>query len=111
VAIVLVVETKSLLLGESASPAATSRIENALVGEDILRVIHLRTMHLGPEEVLVAAKVAVAPDTPLEQVANAINAAERRIREAEPTARVIYIEPDLDRTPSTPIGMAANGEH
>jgi cation diffusion facilitator family transporter len=97
VAIILIVETKSLLLGESATPAARSRIAAALVGDGILRVIHLRTMHLGPEEVLVGAKVAIAPTASLTEVARAIDAAEARVRAAEPTARVIYLEPDLDR--------------
>jgi cation diffusion facilitator family transporter len=95
VAVILIIETKSLLLGEAASPAAISRIEAALVGEGIQRVIHHRTLHLGPEEVLVAAKVSMAPGSSLNEVAAAINAAEARIREAEPTARVIYLEPDI----------------
>ena len=97
VAIVLIVETKSLLLGESASPAAISRIEQALVGDGVQRVIHQRTMHLGPEEVLVAAKIAIAPNSSAVQVAEAIDAAEARVRAAEPTASVIYLEPDIDR--------------
>jgi cation diffusion facilitator family transporter len=97
VAIILIVETKSLLLGESATPAARSRIAAALVGDGVLRVIHLRTMHLGPEEVLVGAKIAIAPTASLTEVARAIDAAEARVRAAEPTARVIYLEPDLDR--------------
>jgi cation diffusion facilitator family transporter len=97
VAVVLIIETKSLLLGESASPAALSRIEASLVGEGVLRVIHLRTMHLGPDEVLVAAKIAIAPTALLTEVATTIDAAEARVRAAEPTARVIYLEPDLDR--------------
>lgn len=97
VAVVLVIETKSLLLGEAASPAANRRIENALVGAGILRVIHLRTMHLGPEELLVGAKVSIAADESLQNVARIIDAAEARVREAEPIARVIYLEPDLDR--------------
>jgi cation diffusion facilitator family transporter len=97
VAVVLIIETKSLLLGESASPAARSRIEGSLVGEGVLRVIHLRTMHLGPDEVLVAAKIAIAPTAALTEVAAAIDAAEARVRAVEPTARVIYLEPDLDR--------------
>jgi cation diffusion facilitator family transporter len=97
VAVVLIIETKSLLLGESASPAALSRIEASLVGEGVLRVIHLRTMHLGPDEVLVAAKIAIAPTASLTEVATAIDAAEARVRAAEPSARVIYLEPDLDR--------------
>jgi cation diffusion facilitator family transporter len=97
VAVILVIETKSLLLGESASPAANSRIANALVGEGILRVIHLRTMHLGPEELLVGAKVSLEPQARLADVARAIDAAEARVRAVEPAARVIYLEPDLDR--------------
>ncbi len=97
VAVVLIIETKSLLVGESASPSARARIESALLGEGILRVIHLRTMHLGPEEVLVGAKIALAATRSLVDIAAAIDAAEARIRAAEPSARVIYLEPDLDR--------------
>lgn len=98
VAVVLVIETKSLLLGESAAPAQVTAIEQALVGEGVTRVIHLRTMHLGPEEVLVAAKLAMPPGAPLSEVARAIDAAEERVRVAVPSARVIYLEPDLDRS-------------
>ena len=97
VAIVLVVETKSLLLGESAAPGQVRAIEQALTGDGVDRVIHLRTMHLGPEELLVGAKIALPPGAPLTEVARAIDSAERRIREAVPSARVIYLEPDLDR--------------
>jgi cation diffusion facilitator family transporter len=100
VAVILIIETKSLLLGEAASPAAVSRIEAALVGDSasgISGVIHHRTMHLGPDEVLVAAKVSMSPGSSLAEVANAIDAAEARVRAAEPTARVIYLEPDVYR--------------
>ena len=91
------IETKSLLLGEGANPEAVARIRAALEDDDLVeRVIHMRTMHLGPEELLVAAKIAVPPGTSAETVAAAINAAERRVREAEPVARVIYLEPDID---------------
>ena len=97
VAVLLGIETKSLLLGEGANPEAVERIRAALEDDDLVeRVIHMRTMHLGPEELLVAAKIAVPPGTSAEDVAAAINAAERRVREAEPVARVIYIEPDID---------------
>ena len=99
IAVVLIIETKSLLIGEAASPDALDRIRAALVGQGIDRVIHLRTLHLGPEELLVAAKVAMARTTSLERVAAAIDEAERRVRAAEPAARVIYLEPDLDRAP------------
>jgi cation diffusion facilitator family transporter len=99
VAVILGIETKSLLLGEGAVPAEVSAIERALVdGDDIDRVIHMKTLYLGPDELLVAAKVAVtASDTGIE-IAAAIDAAERRVRAAVPLARVIYIEPDIDRT-------------
>jgi cation diffusion facilitator family transporter len=97
VAIVLVIETKSLLVGEAASPAAVARIEAGLLAPGVERVIHLRTMHLGPEELLVGAKLAMPPGASLTEVARAIDEAERRVRAAEPAARVIYLEPDLDR--------------
>jgi cation diffusion facilitator family transporter len=97
VAVILVIETKSLLLGESASAPTRAAIAHALVGEDVVRVIHLRTLHLGPDEILVAAKVAVPQTTTAGEVAAAIDAAEARVRERVPLARVIYLEPDIDR--------------
>jgi cation diffusion facilitator family transporter len=99
VACVLVIEIKSLLLGESAAPAVVDAIAAALLGGGIDRVIHLRTMHLGPDELLVGAKVAMAAAGTVAQVATTINAAEARVRAAVPDARVIYLEPDLDRGP------------
>jgi cation diffusion facilitator family transporter len=98
VAIVLVIETKSLLVGESAGPSDLAKIEAGLVGPGVDRVIHLRTMHLGPDELLVGAKLAMPPDASLPQIASAIDNAERRVRDAVPAARVIYLEPDLDRS-------------
>ena len=97
VAVLLGIETKSLLLGEGASPEAVERIRDAIESEPLVgRVIHMRTLHLGPDELLVAAKIAVQPGASAEDVARTIDAAERRIREAEPIARVIYLEPDID---------------
>ncbi|OKH97612.1 cation diffusion facilitator family transporter [Streptomyces sp. CB02923] len=96
IALVLAAETKSLLLGEAAGPEQVTKIRAALVdGDTVTRVIHMRTLHLGPEELLVAAKVAVQHDDTAKEVADAINAAEDRIREAVPIARVIYLEPDI----------------
>lgn len=96
IAIVLAVETKSLLLGESAGLDEVRKIEAALVdGDTVTRVIHMRTLHLGPEELLVAAKLAVQHDDTAAEVAAAINAAEARIRDAVPIARAIYLEPDI----------------
>ena len=97
VAVVLVIETKSLLLGESAAPVQVRAIQTALGGPGVERVIHLRTMHLGPEELLVGAKLAMPATATLAEVASAIDDAESRVRAAVPSARVIYLEPDLDR--------------
>ena len=99
VAVVLAIETKSLLLGESAGSADQELIRSAIVGasDEVLDVIHLRTMHIGPEELLVACKIAVAPMDSAQDVARAINAAEARIREAVPEATYIFIEPDIRR--------------
>ncbi|WAU79300.1 cation diffusion facilitator family transporter [Streptomyces sp. Qhu-G9] len=96
IAIVLAVETKSLLLGEAAGIDQVRKIEAAIVdGETVPAIIHMRTLHLGPEELLVAAKIAVRHDETATEVAAAIDAAESRIREAVPIARVIYLEPDI----------------
>lgn len=101
ISVVLAVETKSLLLGESAAPEMEDRIRAALdTTPQVDRVIHMRTLHLGPEELLVAAKIAVTRGDTAAEVAEGIDEAERRIREAVPIARVIYLEPDLYRTPS-----------
>ncbi len=95
IAIILAVEMKSLLLGESATVEHVRAIEAALPGGGIESIIHMKTLHLGPEELLVAAKVAVAADSSGAQITEAINAAEQRVRAAVPIARVIYLEPDL----------------
>jgi len=97
IAIVLATEMKSLLIGESASSHLEDAIRSAMVdGKVVQRVIHLRTMHLGPDELLVAAKLEIdAPSVP--DLARAIDAAEARVRAAVPIARVIYVEPDVYR--------------
>jgi cation diffusion facilitator family transporter len=97
IAVVLAVETKSLLLGESATRKDVDAIRAALVGEGVPSVIHLRTLHLGPEELLVAAKIEIGATASAADVATAIDAAEQRVRAAVPIARVIYLEPDLRR--------------
>jgi len=97
IAVVLAVETKSLLLGESATSDDVARIKTALTAQPAVeRIISMKTMHLGPEELLVAAKIAVRHDNTASQVATAINVAEQGIRAAVPIARVIYLEPDID---------------
>ena len=96
IAFILAVETKSLLLGEGASPEDVRKIEKAiLAGDGIERIIHMKTLHLGPEELLVAVKIAVPRAERAEDLATHIDETEVRIREAMPIARVIYIEPDI----------------
>jgi cation diffusion facilitator family transporter len=98
IAVILAIETKSLLLGESATEEHVAKIHEAILnGPEVERVIHMRTMHLGPEELLVAAKIAVRDYETAEKVALGIDSAEARIREAVPIARVIYLEPDIFR--------------
>ena len=96
VAIVLGIETKSLLVGEGASDVDVAAIEQAiLAGDEVERIIHMRTLYLGPDELLVGAKLAVAREQTMLEVSAAIDTIERRIRDAVPVARVIYIEPDV----------------
>jgi cation diffusion facilitator family transporter len=106
VAVVLALETTSLLVGESATPDVQRRIVRALE-EAGLPVIHMRTQHIGPEELLVGAKIAVRHDDTAASVARAIDEAEERIRAAVPIARVIYLEPDLRRPDAGPVAGAA----
>jgi divalent metal cation (Fe/Co/Zn/Cd) transporter len=100
IAVILAVETKSLLLGEAATPEDQRKIIAALE-EAGVSVIHMKTLHLGPDELLVAAKIAVRHGDTAESIAASIDAAEARVRAAVPTARVIYLEPDLRRAPDT----------
>jgi cation diffusion facilitator family transporter len=108
IAVVLAVETKSLLLGEAATRGDVERICAALTADPVVtRIIHLKTMHLGPEQLLVAAKIAVRHDERAGTVAAAIDAAEERIRAAVPIAREIYLEPDVydaSRAETEPVG-------
>lgn len=96
VAIILGIETKSLLVGEGATAADIGRIEKAiLAGPEAERIIHMKTLYLGPDELLVAAKIGFHGDQRLQEVATAVNVIERRVRAAVPAARVIYLEPDI----------------
>jgi cation diffusion facilitator family transporter len=98
VAFVLAIEMKSLLVGESATADTVGKIERAIMaGDDAERIIHMRTVHVGPEDLLVAAKIGVRHDETAAAVAKGIDAMERRIREAVPIAKMIYLEPDIYR--------------
>lgn len=101
IAIILIIEMKSLLIGEGATSPELDKIETAVIAGRVQRLIHIRTQYIGPDEMLVAAKIALEPGLPLADVASEIDAVEQRIRETVPSARLIYLEPDLDRTPAT----------
>jgi cation diffusion facilitator family transporter len=102
VAVLLAVETKSLIIGESAVPEELTKIHTALLSTPgVERVIHVRTMHLGPEELMLAAKIGVRADDEGADIAATIDDAEARVRQALPIAKVIYLEPDIYR-PGTP---------
>lgn len=107
VAVVLGIETKSLLVGEGATTGDMVKIRDAFNAHpEVEALIHLKTLYLGPDELLVAAKVAFARSKSLADISSAIDSVEASIREAVPIARVIYIEPDVyvnssDAEPST----------
>jgi cation diffusion facilitator family transporter len=91
-------ETKSLLIGESASEEMSARIVASLeAGPEPFRLIHLRTSHISPDSLLVAAKIGVPPELTAAELAAGINAAEQRVRAAVPIADTIYLEPDIYR--------------
>jgi cation diffusion facilitator family transporter len=97
-AAILAVEMKSLLIGEAASAEMQQKVIAALEdGPEVDRVIHMRTVHLSPDSILVAAKIAVRPADTAAQVAAGIDAAEKRVRQAVPIAQTIYLEPDIYR--------------
>lgn len=98
IAVILMVEMHSALIGEGATPREDAAIRSALEQTaHVDRVIHLRTQYMGPDDMLVGAKISLAPKTDLATVAATIDAAEAAIRAAVPAATVIYLEPDLDR--------------
>ncbi|WP_149361050.1 cation diffusion facilitator family transporter [Lolliginicoccus suaedae] len=98
IAVILIIEMKSLLIGEGATDAQLDRVFAELPDHVTIRgVIHCRTQYIGPDELLIAAKLNIAPGTSIQQLAAAIDAAEARVRDAIPAARMIYLEPDLKR--------------
>jgi cation diffusion facilitator family transporter len=110
IAIVLAIETKSLLLGEGAESHDVAAIEKAITdGPEVERVIHMKTLYLGPEELMVAAKIGVPACDTAEELARGINTVEDRIRAAVPTARVIYLEPDIYRAEKAAEGARPDG--
>ncbi|MGC5287017.1 cation diffusion facilitator family transporter [Micromonospora sp. DT231] len=108
IAVVLAIETKSLLLGEGAEASELATIERAVTdGPEVERIIHMKTLYLGPEELMVAAKIAVPEWESAHDLARGINAVEARIRAAVPIARVIYLEPDVYSAAAAEAGTGA----
>ena len=102
IAVLLARETTSLLIGEAAVPEQINKIRAALLeAPGVDRVIHLRTVHLGPDELLVAGKIAVSSQADGADIATTIDDAEARVRDALPSARIIYLEPDIYRPEPT----------
>jgi cation diffusion facilitator family transporter len=102
IALILARETKPLLIGESASDTDLDMIQAALAGSvHVISIIHLRTMHLGPDDLLLATKIDFDHSLTVEQLAHAIDQAEIAVRTAVPKTTTIYIEPDIRRQPAT----------
>jgi cation diffusion facilitator family transporter len=87
-------ETESLLVGEAATTEVVALIRDAIANTaGIDRVVELRTIHVGPDNLVVAAGIVVDPTLDATGVANAIVEAEARVRAAAPFRTVIYLEP------------------
>jgi cation diffusion facilitator family transporter len=98
IAIVLASEMKSLLIGESARPRVTAQIREAIAAAPhVRRILSLRTLHIGPDELLVGAKVELDGELTFAEVARAVDEVESRVRAEVPAARFIYVEPDLEK--------------
>ncbi|HEY6627348.1 MAG TPA: cation diffusion facilitator family transporter, partial [Acidimicrobiia bacterium] len=110
IAIFLTIEMKSLLIGEAALESHITAINEALASSPhVIRIIDLRTQHIGPEELLVGAKVEFTETLNSPQVAAAIDEAEAAIRKAVPIASRIYVEPDVWKEGHIPVPKVFSG--
>ncbi|HEY8545698.1 MAG TPA: cation diffusion facilitator family transporter [Acidimicrobiales bacterium] len=99
IAVILAVEMKGLLMGEAASDADQQAIRAAIeIDPSVRRLIHMRTQHIGPDELLVGAKIELVEGLDVREVADVVNNVETAIRRSVPTARILYLEPDVFRT-------------
>jgi cation diffusion facilitator family transporter len=99
IAVILAIEMKGLLIGESASDADQQAIQAAIeIEPSVQRLIHLRTEHIGPDELLVGAKIELVDGLEVREVAEIVNNIETAVRRSVPAARVMYLEPDIFRT-------------
>ena len=99
IAIILVREMSAMLIGEGALPEEYDAVKAALESAPLVeRVIHLRTLHVGPDALLVGAKIAITKHDSAQEIAQGIDEAERLLRIAVPSAQYVFLEPDLDRS-------------
>lgn len=111
IAVFLAIEMKGLLIGESATPEVQQRVRAAVESDaDVVRLLHLRTQHLGPDELLVAGKVEFVGQLSGQRLADAVNRIEAAIRAEVPIAELIYLEPDVDRAGLTRRAAATGPE-
>ena len=98
IGIVLAIETKGLLLGESAAREVLAAIAGAIESQaEVTSLIHCRTQHIGPDELLVGAKVEFDRNLDFAELATAVDKVEAAIRTAVSSEVTIYVEPDLRR--------------
>jgi divalent metal cation (Fe/Co/Zn/Cd) transporter len=98
IAVILIREMSAMLVGEGALPEEYDAVKAALESAPLVeRVIHLRTLHVGPDALLVGAKIAITRCDTAQEIAQGIDEAERLLRLAVPSAQYVFLEPDLDR--------------
>jgi cation diffusion facilitator family transporter len=96
IAALLCVEMKSLIIGESANDRDRQSLVAAVEGAPrVRRLINMRTQHIGPEELLVGAKVEFDDSLCFEDLTDAIDDVEAAMRASVPHRVIIYLEPDV----------------
>ena len=99
IAVILIREMSAMLVGEGALPEEYDAVKAALESAPLVeRVIHLRTLHVGPDTLLVGAKIAIRRCDTAQEIAEGIDEAERLLRLAVPSAEYVFLEPDIDRS-------------
>jgi len=108
-------ETQSLLVGESAAVEVVAAIREAIGStEGVDAVVDLRTIHVGPDDLVVAAGIAIDPSRNASDIARAIVDAEARVRRVTPFRTVMYLEPRVrvpteQSTPASGDGAKPDG--
>ena len=111
IAIFLCIEMKSLLIGESASSKVRERLRAVIEADPrVARLIHDRTQHLGPDEVLVAVKVEFRQGLGVSELAAAVDDIEAAVRAELPEVGPMYVEPDLYRSAEGPTAASGIGD-